>query len=114
MAFAKENADNLSLVVLSKCTGMFGNAEANFEIGDPVNASRVASLVQEIHRSPSNYIESSGEEPERLRVLLAGTTIFRHVLNHPQYSKPFVANLIEISASLEPLLDEIKNGELLT
>ena len=62
----------------------------------------------------ANYIKAGGDEQARVQVLLAGTMIFRHVLNHPRYGKSLLPYVIKSFAALAPILDEIKNGELLT
>ncbi|MBI5912779.1 MAG: hypothetical protein HY848_22850 [Betaproteobacteria bacterium] len=113
-AFEKGNMAQFGLAAEVKANGMLGDAKINLEIDDPRRSSLAFNLLLEIRRAPTNYTETTGDDQERVRVLLAGTMILQHVLNHPRYGKALLPYVIKSFTSLSPVLNEIKNGELFT
>lgn len=113
-SFSSKNMQSFLLFAAARSSGMFGDVDVKLEIDDPRNASLALNLIQEVRVTPSNYLKMTSNEAEKIRALLAGTIILRHILNHPRYGKSFLPNLTTIVAALDPILDELKNGELLT
>jgi hypothetical protein len=112
--FEKRNLAQFQLAAEAQVNGMLGDAKLNMEINDPKKASLGLNLLQEIRRAPTNYSKAGGDDLAKVSVLMAGTTIFRHVLNHPRYGKTFSSFVMDKFTSLAPVLEEIKTGELLT
>jgi hypothetical protein len=111
-AYHNKNGKKLALVARAVASGNLGD-EVALESNDPRRASAFINLIQKIRSCPFNYLEG-GNELSRFKALLAGTTILRHVLNHPRYGKPLEKFVVDTFRSIDPLLDELKGGELLT
>lgn len=111
--FEKRNMAQFHLAAQAQVNGMLGDAKINLEIDDPKKSSLGLNLMQEIRKAPINYTKAPGDQQANLHLLLAGTLILRHVLNHPRYGSALSAFVIDRLASLEPVLEEFKNGELL-
>ena len=104
----------LELVAQAMASGNLGDEQVALESNDPRRASLLINLISKIRSCPFNYIEGGNDKLTRCKALLAGTTVLRHVLNHPRYGKSLEKFVVDTFASIDPLLDEIKGGELLT
>jgi hypothetical protein len=113
-AYQSKNMRQLALVSQAIASGKIGDARVKLESNDPRRASLLVNLITKIRGCPGEYIKGEGNALSRLKALLAGTTVLRHVLNHPRYGKSLGKFVIDTFISIDPLLDDIKGGELLT
>lgn len=111
-AYQNKNRVKLALVAQAMASGNIGDEP--LKSNDPRRASLLVNLVQKIRSCPFNYIEEGNDKLSRFKALLAGTTVLRHVLNHPRYGKSLEKFVVDTFISIDPLLDEISGGELLT
>ncbi len=112
-AVENKNMVRFGVAAQAMATGIIGDAQSDLEACDSKRASLALNLVQEIRRSPRNYLKASGDDVSRLSNWLAGTMVLKHVLNHPRFRTTLSKFLIESIDSLDPILEEIKSGELL-
>jgi hypothetical protein len=113
-AVESKNRARFCVAAQAMATGIIGDAQNDLADSDSKIASLALNLAQEMRRSPGNYLNASGDDVSRLSNLLAGTMVLKHVLNHPRFGKTFSTFNIELFNSLDPILEEIKSGELLT
>jgi hypothetical protein len=113
-AVESKNMVRFGVAAQAMATGIIGDAQSDLDASDSKRTSLALNLVQEIRRSPQNYLKASGDDVSRLSSLLAGTMVLKHVLNHPRFGTTLSKYLIESINSLDPILEEIKSGELLT
>ena len=114
-AFERKNMKLFGVAAQARVTGMIGDTLGDAEAVDfSKSASLALNMVQDIRHSARNYLKSTGDGNSRISVLLAGTMVLKHVLNHPRFGKTLAKFIIESFASLEPVLGEIKFGELIT
>jgi hypothetical protein len=113
-SFENKNKSLIFVAAQALTSGMIGETHANRSADVSEKASLALNLIRDIRKSPKNYVMAKGNEMSRLSVLLAGTLVLKHVLNHPRFGIILGRFLIESLNSLNPILDEIKSGELLT
>ena len=115
-AYLSQAKGLIAIAAHAMATGMIGDAQGDVE-ADNWKEKAVAlcyNLIQEIPQSARKYMNATGDDRSRLSVLLAGTMVLKNVLNHPRFGKS-LAKFIAVSfVTLEPILDEIKSGELIT
>jgi len=110
----KRNMMRVSLAVAAMTSGMVGSGASGGDSDVKNNASLALNLINKIRGAARKYISSGGDELSRVGVLLGGTVIFKHVINHPRYGSDLGTFVSDSFASLDPILDGIKGGELLT
>lgn len=113
-AFETQNKGNYFSAAQAMTTGSLGESNADANADTSKIASLALNLMQEIRKSPGKFTKSNGDDMSRLSALLAGTLVFKHILNSPRFGKPFAVFLIDSINSIGPVLDEIESGELLT
>lgn len=67
-----------------------------------------------IRKSPNNFLKNSGEDSEKLRVLLQGTIAFGNMLNHPTYSKTLTALIESKFKKIKNVTEQFSKEELLS
>lgn len=109
-----KNMKGLALTAQAMMRGYLGDALTDVD-SDPYKAASISlDLIQKIRRSPGKFIKEGGGKNSSLPSLVAGTITIKHILNHPRYGKSLEQFFISTFDSLNPLLDEIESGKLLT
>ncbi len=107
--FENRNSKRRINAASMQANGMLGDATARDAVDVEKAVALSLDLLMEIRRASTEFNKSSGD----YGVLLKGTTVLKHVFNHPRYREPFSEYMIDVFSTIEPVLKDFTQGELL-
>ena len=105
---------DFQLMAEMQANGILGGAKSSIEPTRERDFTLSVNHAQLCRRAPSNYLKIPlSHRHEHLNLLYAGTTILRHVLNHPEHGKALASMTIALYRGIDHLVVELTKGELL-
>jgi len=91
-----------------------GEVQATGLVGKSTDFSLAVNQVQACRGAASEFLRGAPTDRHaRLQLLFIGTTILRHVLNHPKHGPLLRAMALRILDALDPALTKLAGGRLL-
>lgn len=113
-SFQKKFLLDFQLMAESQANGMLGDAKKEIKLTDKTDYSLGINQLQICRNAPGKFLGITPlHRQEHLSLLFAGTTILRHVLNHPQHGQALASMTLKLIAALDPLITELTKGELM-